>query len=690
MNRMQMIFKWQLSYLLLFATALFYFHSIPLTGQKIVIHKKDFSTSVQYSIVRNAINQYFRLRDTKGTIPYDRMATELLNAYKIKPMQDNPMLNYHLGKTFLFTISGKQTNSLQYLRKASGKLSPDEVPDLSYLTGWSYHLNLRFDSAIMYYQQAIEDQPKRAEKIRRNIAECKIGKKLVASPIRVFIDNIEKPVNSEASEYCVVIMSDESRLYFTVKKEISGIVSEQIYYSNRGSGGKWMKPRGAGNAINFTSNNASIGISPDGEELYLYVDRNGGDIFVSSLEGDAWSRPSAKTTKLINSPFHEGTASVSYDKKKIFYVSDNPKVSLGGHDIFTATWNEDKKRWENPQNLGNTINTPFDERTVFAHPDGKTLYFSSNGHETMGDLDIFKSELQADSTWSKPQNLGYPINGPGADFGFVLNTSGKRGYYASIGGNSYGGSDIYTITFRGEPKTPLIAGEDNLLLNAKPQGEIKIEDAVTIEAASVTIFKGTVFDATSKKKVQATLDIWDNEKNEKVLSIKSNSHTGRFLTTLPSGKNYGIAVTAPDYISYSENINIKESKGYQSLVYDIPLHKIAVGAKVILKNIFFETNSSKVRTESYPEVNRMVDFLNENPALKVELSGHTDNVGSRAYNMTLSTNRAEAVTKLLISKGIPKGRLSFHGYAFDEPVTTNDTPEGRQQNRRVEMTITAK
>jgi len=324
------------------------------------------------------------------------------------------------------------------------------------------------------------------------------------------------------------------------------------------------------------------------------------------------------------------------------------------------------------------------------HPDGKTLYFSSKGHRNMGGYDIFKS-VNENGKWSEPENIGYPINTPDDDVFFTMAASGIRGYYSSERIGGVGGQDIYVITFLGAEKPVIFNTEDELLaITSQPIKAANIESAVEIKTSQVTLLKGNVKDEQTLTPLYAVLELYDNELNQKIASFETNSATGRFLVSLPSGKNYGLSVKAEGYLFHSENFNISSSQGYQEIEKDILMKKIEVGRSIVLNNIFFDFNKATLRPESASELDRLTELLKEMPKLKIEISGHTDNIGSAAYNIKLSESRAQAVVDYLIKKGIDKSRLEFKGYGFEQPIASNDTDEGRQLNRRTEFKIISK
>ncbi|NQY67302.1 MAG: OmpA family protein, partial [Flavobacteriales bacterium] len=292
--------------------------------------------------------------------------------------------------------------------------------------------------------------------------------------------------------------------------------------------------------------------------------------------------------------------------------------------------------------------------------------------------------------WKLPVRLGYPINTPYDDMFFAGTASGKYAYIASNREGGKGGLDIYKVTFLGPQKAPLIDTEDMLLASiAKPVKDDFVPKEVKVERKSLTVFKGKVIDELTRKPIEAEIDITDNKTGQVISTLNSNSASGKFLMSLPSGKNYGIAVKKEGYLFHSENFNLPSGSDFSLVNKNIELKNIKIGSKIALRNVFFASGKSEITSESNAELNRLVKFLKSVPDLKIELGGHTDNVGSKASNTTLSQRRADSVVKYLTSKGITADRLAAKGYGPSDPVDTNDTDEGRQNNRRTEFMITA-
>ncbi|MGB4665343.1 MAG: OmpA family protein, partial [Bacteroidales bacterium] len=489
--------------------------------------------------------------------------------------------------------------------------------------------------------------------------------------------------------YAPVISADEAMLIFTSRRPtnigglrdpMTGKFFEDIYIAYLEEWGNWLLTQ-PGAPLNGQYHDAAIGLSPDGQTLYLYKGDNGGDIYVSYLKGRNWTIPEALPSP-INTKYHESSASLGPDGRTLYFVSDRPG-GIGGRDIWFSR-KDNSGYWSSPINLSD-INTPYDEEGVFIHPDGKTLYFSSKGHNTMGGYDIFRTVYDG-KKWSKPVNLGYPINTPDDDLYFVLSASGVHAYISSSRKGTLGDQDIFMITYMiAKPVMP--SSEVNLLAwRAQPSQDLKFENLIGESSPSLILWKGKVMDEVGTP-LEAQIILTDNETGEQLAVFTSNSETGNFLVSLPSGKNYGVAVKKEGYLFHSENFNIPENAPFKEVNKDIILKKIAVGVEVVLNNIFFDFNKATLRPESKTELQNIIEFLQQNPNISLEISGHTDNVGSYEYNLNLSEKRAQAVVDYLIQQGISSNRLVYKGYSYTKPIASNSTEEGRQLNRRVEFKI---
>jgi len=508
----------------------------------------------------------------------------------------------------------------------------------------------------------------------------------------VFIDNAGPELNSVASDYGPVVSADESSILITSRREGStggkkdpeGNGFFEDIYQATWRGKAWSRATNLGAPVNTDDHNATVGLSPDGQHMLVYVGTNGGDLLETGLSGTAWDKPHRLNSR-INTNSHETSASYSPDGRYLYFVSDRPG-GAGGSDIYKV----DLEGKNTPVSLGPAINTAYGEEGVFMQPDGKTIFFSSEGHNSMGGYDIFKSVYE-NGKWSEPENLGWPINTPDDDVFFVTSASGRHGYYSSERPGGLGAKDIYRITFLGPEKQPLLNEEDQLLASRlAPVKQTVLAPAVAVATAQVTILKGTVTDAATHQPLDAAIDLVDNTSGQTIANFRSNATSGRYLVSLPSGTNYGIVVRQEGYLFHSENFDLPTGTAYSEVVKDIPLKRLELGTTIVLRNIFFDTGKATLRPESTAELQRLQKLLTETPALKLEMAGHTDNVGEAAMNQNLSQRRAQAVVAYLTQHGTAAARLTAAGYGETKPEVPNTTKGNRQLNRRTEFKVTAK
>jgi outer membrane protein OmpA-like peptidoglycan-associated protein len=496
--------------------------------------------------------------------------------------------------------------------------------------------------------------------------------------IRIEIQRLSRNVNSSFNDYAPVITADGQTLFFTSRRPLTQRElkrneesRENIYRSIFNEDSQdWNEATPLSENINDPDRfNSNIAISNDGQRLLIYRDdRYGnGDIYESFLKGELWSDPQPLPS-IINSEAHESSASIAPDGRTIYYVSER-KGGLGGRDIWKCTKAVDGS-WGAPENLGSVINTKTDEESVFIHPDGKTLYFSSKGHNSRGGYDVYRS-VRNGKNWSPPVNLGDPINTSGDDLFFVLTADGLNGYYASSRNGEE--KDLYLIRFIPKKKDDKASEPD------------------------LTVLKGIVRDDKTKIPLEARISITDNELNTVVGEFNSNSASGKYLIPLPGGKNYGINVSAPGYLFHSENVGIASVKGYYEVVRDIDLKKLEAGTQIVLRNIFFDLDKYTLKPESKAELDRLYQLMTENPKLEIELSGHTDTQGSAEHNQQLSQNRAKAVVDYLVAMGIEAKRFQYKGYGESRPITSDaeigklatqvEKDAAHANNRRTEIKI---
>lgn len=632
---------------------------------------------------------------------YQKAVSYYLQANAFNP--NSADLNYKIGMCYL---NFDKYQMKQYFEKAYN-LKPTVSPDILYYLGWCYHLESNWAKAIEYYNMfagkatAPELAPLKTDAFKK-IQECKNGQLLEGQRARVWIDNVGPAVNTEYPDYAPVISTDEAIMIFTTRRPDTedmapfGGYFEDLYISYRVDG-EWTKAVPIGKPVNVKGqHDATIGLSPDGHTLYVYTDdRGNGDIYESTDEEGSWTQPELMD-KTINTDGHEPDASLTFDGKRLYFTSDKPG-GFGGHDIYYSDWDDEKQKWGEAVNVGNVLNTPYEERSVFIHPDGETMYFASKGHNTMGGYDLFYSKL-VDGAWTTPVNLGPPLNTPDDDVQLVVAGNGRYGYCSSYRQGGFGEKDIYIITFLGPEKPPVLSNEDNLIASiAKPIKEIIAEPELVSEGSNMAILTGIIRDEKTQQPLKAQIVLIDNEANTVIAEFSSDAETGKYLVSLPGGKNYGIAVRKDGYLFHSENFVIPDESGFRQYNKDADLKKVEVGQTIVLRNIFFDLDKYSLRPESVNELERLIKLLNENPTMKIEISGHTDTRGSAEHNQELSQNRAKAVVDYLIAHGIDSSRLTYAGYGETKTLisdaeiakmtSSTEKEEAHQQNRRTEFKI---
>lgn len=551
-----------------------------------------------------------------------------------------------------------------------------------YNLGTAYFNQGKYDEAIYFlekYKLKTKDVTSKT-KADRLLTNVKFSKYAIAHPNSITPINLGDSVNSCYDDYWPSLRGDGQELVYTVLVPRDSLLfttkrlprteqyfQEDLYVSEVNKSGKWLVRKKLSSSINTLGNEGAQSLSADGKWMFFTgcgrEDGKGScDIYFSRKTQEGWSVPICLDYP-INTALYESQPSFAADGKTLYFIS-NRAGGIGGNDLWMAQIvgikNNGIPIFGNLRNLGSHINTKFDEASPYIHPDGKTLYFSSNGWTGMGQMDIFMSRQQVDNEWSFPVNLGYPINTSGDEIGFILNSRGDVGYFSSSRFNNIDKErDLYSF---------------------------QMPDSLRPTPASY--LKGRVFNIDSKEPLDAQFELL-NLKNGELVAQSSTNYSGEFLICLPVGNNYALNVVKTGYLFYSQNVNLsKATTALEPIVADIFLKPISLNASIVLENIFFETNSATLLTESLVELSKLLQFLQNNPSVRIEISGHTDNVGSEVLNKSLSLRRAQAVMLYLTDKGVESTRLKAIGFGFSKPISTNDTEEGRAKNRRTEMRIT--
>lgn len=572
--------------------------------------------------------------------------------------------------------------------------------------GKAYHFNYQFDEALEKFNEYKDLlDPNNAEMLADVNTDIRITRNAIAfkeHPVDVTINKFDV-LNTEYSEYRPKINGDETEMYFTSRRPFGndpkmdedGLYYEDIYYSIK-TNDKWSKPIRVDGAINSDSHDACLYLSPDGQNMIIYrtslENNNEGGIYQSQLVEGKWSEPKLMIAE-VNSDYWETDANISADGNTLFYTSDKPG-GQGGRDI----WQMKKLptgEWAKVQNLGYPINSNLDEEAPYLHPDGKTLYFSSKSHSTMGGFDVYSSTLNIDGIWSEPKNLGYPINTTGDDVFYFPTNDGKKAYFSSYREGGKGQQDIYMIEIPSY----------NLKTLAVYKGLAKYSDDRVIKDLEIDITKTS---------------------NKEHGTYRPNNITGNFLFILQPGETFYIEYKLKD-MKLRDTIIVPNEGG----VYDI-LKIVTVidnqlvlqdaeivdgtlvaiqpenitelteteltetlnsGNPVVLNDLYFVYDKTKLITDSKPDLSKLINYLKENASASIILEGHTDFKGTDEYNQNLSEQRALKVKNELVAAGISSKRIDSKGYGESKPIANNtnpdgsDNPEGRQKNRRVEVKI---
>ena len=631
-----------------------------------------------------------------GTYPMAR--DHYLYAHQYNP--DNAALNYKLGVCYLFTDN--KYKAINYLLRAY-TIDHQVSGDIHLLLGMAYQQVLEFDKAMeQYNSHSSQLEPKEKQEFSATLAkrfdECMNGKSLSRKPVRVIIQPLGEEVNSKYDDYNPLFAFNDTALFFTSRRpyakakrnKIDNKYNEDIYSSTL-EAGKFQKAFRYDKPFNTDNNDAVVGVSADGNTLVLYRGAiQGGDLQLTSYDPEkkAWTRPKSITGKLTSKD-GETSACLSPDGKELYYVSRNSKLTLGGKDILLSRL-DSKGKWSEPVNLGMTINTIYDEEGVFISPDNNYLYFASKGHTSMGGFDVFRSARKEDGSWSDPENLGYPLNTPDDEIFYITDRTGSHGYYSAIREGGSGSRDICKVIFLGSEKELVLMTEDQLVAGPDPgqTGFLMMPELRVLDHS--LLLHGSVIDTTEGiEPIVAKMEFYEPSTGKRRALVVSDT-TGSYTVSLPEPQAYAIEINASGYLYYLDILDYTSASGDEKLRQDFFLRKVEVGTKVVLDHIYFETGKAILRPESEEALNQVLRFLENNPSMRLEISGHTDNTGSLRINQKLSRDRASSVVNYLVGKGIPQEMLESKGYADTQPVAENNTTEGRTKNRRVEFIVLSK
>tara|TARA_Y100000589_G_scaffold110243_1_gene104786 strand:- start:40576 stop:42540 length:1965 start_codon:yes stop_codon:yes gene_type:complete len=590
--------------------------------------------------------------------------------------KDPNFIEPHIYLAYIYTDAGEYDKAIEQYKKVV-EINPDFFPDAFGSMGLLLLHKGEYAEAKKAFEKALTypNQPKMMlEMARKGLTDCNFALEAIKNPVPFEPKNMGENINSKYSEYFPTISADGNFFLFTRRLETPNGYNpyNEDFFVTEKMGGKWQRAHPL-TAINTENNEGAPTLSANGRFLiytlcahpaYGYGKNKKGfgscDLFYTYRVGDSWKFP-RNLGQPINSNKWESQPSFSSDGKTLYFVRGIfTGRGIQNQDIYVSTLGSNGI-WSKPEKLSPKINTPGREESVFIHPDGKTLYFSSDGHPGMGGLDIYMSRKDENGEWSEPVNLGYPINTHNDENSILVHPNGQLAYFASDREGGFGELDLYSF---------------ELPENVRP--------------LPVTYMKGTVYDAKTKEPLNAKFELIDLETGKLTVTSFSDKQSGEFLVVLPANRRYALNVSKDGYLFYSENFELSNGTFDKPFLKDVPLHPIEVGEKVVLKNVFFETAKYDLKPESKIELDKLVAFLKKNSTLKLLISGHTDNVGNPKDNQILSENRAKAVYDYLVENGVDPSRLQTAGFGDTKPIADNNTEEGRALNRRTEIEIIAK
>jgi outer membrane protein OmpA-like peptidoglycan-associated protein len=565
--------------------------------------------------------------------------------------------------------SGRIEEAVEALRTAVS------LPSFSTGTGYSYFDLATMELELGEYEAALANFKKfrtyknaNADLIKETewlMANCEFGMEAIKNPVPFDPVNVGAGVNTFEPEYFPTLTVDQKQLLFTRETGgKNGMRGQEDFFISTDLQGYWDTGQPMPKNINTPFNEGAPTFAPDGKTLifvgcvaqgYGYGPGRRGygscDLFVTQKVGSKWLDP-INLPGLVNSKHWETQPSLSSDGKTLFFIRGNMRSSGGRNkrngDIYMSKLLEDGSFGEGVR-LPKNINTPYSESSCFIHPDGKTLYFSSNGHIGMGGYDLYMTTMQPDGSWSDPKNLGYPINTAADENSLLVYANGELAIFGSNREGGLGSLDLYQFEMPEE-----------------------------IRPTRTIYMTGTVYDVTTNERLAAQFSLIDLVTGEEVVRSFSDSEDGSFLVSLPINREYGLLVKRDGYNTYSVNFNLTVPENSEEPYHrDVPLIPLSEpNRENVLANVLFDLDSDKLRPESYVELNDFADFLIRHPKIKVQLQGHTDSQGNADHNLDLSKRRAKSVYTYLVGKGVAADQMTHEGYGENKPSEfVNDAGE---------------
>ncbi len=634
---------------LILAFSLFLAGLAPVSAQKIFFgtydkrSEKAYQEGIKQTQARNfqkaiAHFQEAIARDSSYGAPYVQAAS----LFRILQQPEQTYLYYALG---LPKVKEGTTYLADYMTFA----------DLNFERG-------QYQQALPYYQMYLRLAGKNSRYSRHALQQLnnlEFIHQAIANPVLFNPVPMEAGINQFALQYSPVLTADQRSLLFTARRGSGPLDDEDLYLATQ-KDGVWQAPVSVSGNINTPLNEGAASLSGDGRVIVFTAcnlpDSYGGcDLYISFKAGGTWSKP-RNMGKNVNSAAWDSQPSLSADGRTLYFAS-NRKGGLGMEDLYVTRY-QINNTWSIPENLGKTINTAGRENSPFLHASGNTFYFATDGLDGMGGLDLFMASREG-KTWGTPKNMGYPLNTHRDESSIFISPDNVLGYYSS---QQPPGSKV---------EVALV--------------QFTVPDVWKGKTTS-SFAQGNVYSSKTKEPLQAQVQVYDLD-SVSLLSqqVSSDAASGEYTIVVNQAQRYALYVSAPGHVLESRYIS--SAAKAKPLALDFYLQPLAKGSKAVLSNLFFDTGKAVLRPESRTELDKLQQFFKANPSLKVEIAGHTDNVGSSSANLKLSQERANAVVSYLVSKGIARTVFKAQGYGDSQPAVANTTEENRQLNRRIELRV---
>ncbi|WP_229599764.1 OmpA family protein [Runella slithyformis] len=576
---------------------------------------------------------------------------------------DSAFAEAHYRKAQLYEVFTQPDLALQSYRKAV-TLQPDAPQFVAaYQKLIEYHLRAgdyaQAKRDLEHYIPFLRPNSLAQKRAQRQLLTCTFGAKAIENPLVITPEELSDTVNQFILQYFPALTADGETLLFTALRP----ENDEDLYVTHFKDGHWTTPTSISDKINTAENEGTGTLSADGRTLvFTACNRRDGygscDLYISRKNGKDWDTPKNIGIN-VNTPFWESQPTLSPDGRTLYFISDR-KGGLGGRDVWYTSLQKNGE-WSPAKNIGGPVNTPDDEASPYLHANGHTLFFASEGHEGFGGYDLFFSDSTA-AGWQKPENLGYPINTSDNQVALVITSDSQYGYY-SLDTKRVGNQRVSRLY------------------------RFRLPTELQQKFNAANYLKGLVTDARSGKSVKANIELIDLKTGKVVQRFSTDTESGNYLTTLPNGSEWGLYVNAAGYFYKSLSFDYTQKNKAEGLQLDIKLEPMNINSFGVLSNIYFETGKADLQDKSRTELNKLIDELKLQPTLRIEIAGHTDDVGDSKQNQILSQKRAQSVVDYLISAGVPRERIRAIGFGESKPIAPNTSEENRQLNRRIEWRI---